>query len=135
MVARKQFEHFSPRGRCLITHLYGLFVCVYGYVCGGQYVCVVLREGSCQAELWGCSSIQPSNNNEPLTTLDRAQSPSSPVAITVVIVCKCLYDLFYICAFRHTCICLVLSVFCFNLNIDATTCLNYYCSFGDCRNR
>lgn len=90
-------------------------VCVVASVC-------VSRERSCQAELWGCSSIQPSNNNEPLTMLDRAHRLSSPVAIAVVIVCKSLdacvvwvhiYIYVHLCS---TSLCLTGSVFCHNLN-------------------
>lgn len=72
-------------------------VCVHVYMCMRVCVeassCVSPRESSCQAELWGCSSIQSSNNNEPLTMLDRAQSLSSPVAMLSSL-CKSLRDLF-----------------------------------------
>ncbi len=70
-------------------------VCVEASVC-------VSRERSCQAELWGCSSIQPSNNNEPLTMLDRAHRLSSPVAIAVVIVCKSLDACVSLSAYLYT---------------------------------
>lgn len=85
LVARKPFEHFfSPIGRHLITHLYVLCVCVCVCSCAcAEVSAYISRERSCQAELRDCSTIQPSNNNEPLTLFDRGHRLSSPVATVV----------------------------------------------------
>lgn len=123
LVARKPFELLffcSPRGRRLITHLYGV------YVRRGRCVCVcVSRERSCQAELWGCSSIQPSNNNEPPTMLDRAHRLSALVAVAVVNVCRSL-DACVVCVhiyiYVHLCsstLCLTGSLF----SVTSSTCI------------
>lgn len=75
-------------------------VCTCVCACVEASSCVSPRESSCQAELWGCSSIQSSNNNEPLTMLDRAQSLSSPVAMLSSL-CKSLGDLFPVSLFKY----------------------------------
>lgn len=77
-------------------------------------MCVSPRESSCQAELWVCSSIQSSNNNEPLTMLDRAQSLSRPVAM-LSSPRRSLWDLFSVSLFQYmadVCIYAHLQVFC-----------------------
>lgn len=119
-VARKPYEHFFfPLGQ-MFDYRFGWRVraCVHVHECvcleAGLCMCVSPRESSCQAELWVCSSIQPSNNNEPLTMLDRAQSLSSPVAMLSSL-CKSLWDLFPARLFKSVpdvCIYAHIQVFC-----------------------
>lgn len=120
LVARKPFEHFFPPlvDIWLPICMFCVCVCVCSCACA-EVSAYISRERSCQAELRDCSTIQPSNNNEPLTLFDRGHRLSSPVA-TVVNVWKapdalwCKYISTYVCIHVHNTLCLTGSVLWYN---------------------